>query len=291
MLIRIGALSEQTGVSEELLRAWERRYGLLNPQRTAGGFRLYGDDDLARVQRMVELLGRGLSASDAARSVLSGVALAAPLPGGLPLDDLKGRLHSAFRGFDEAELEAALDAVFSTLDLDAAALELLVPALRELGEDWATGAVSVAQEHFAVNVVRARLMAMARGWDQGFGPRVVLACPEDEQHDVSLIIFGLLMRRRGWRVTFLGANTPLADVLVTQDRMGADFTVLFAAAWEEHEAFAAEMVARAARPFALAGATALPVAERTGCRALTGDPVAAANELTAEFAAAAMGRR
>ena len=286
MLIRIGALSEQTGVSEELLRAWERRYGLLNPQRTAGGFRLYGDADLARVRQMVELLNRGLSASDAARSVLEGSqGSLSTEAAGSPLQELKSRLHKALRGFDEAELEAAIDALFVMFDLDTLAREVLIPALRDLGNDWANGIVSVAQEHFAVHLLRGRLMAMARGWDQGFGPRVVLACPEGELHDVSLILFGLLLRRRGWRVTFLGANTPLEDVLHTQEHVPADFTVLFAAAWAEHQAFAAGMAARATHPFALGGASAPTATGHLGVRALLGDPAAAADELTAEFSA------
>jgi methanogenic corrinoid protein MtbC1 len=235
---------------------------------------------------MVDLLGRGLSASDAARVVLEGGAgMVAETPvGATPLQELERRLHAAFRGFDEAELEAAIDAALASVDLDTSARELFVPALRQIGDDWARGTVSVAQEHFAVHVLRARLLALARGWDQGFGPRVLLACPEDELHDVSLVLFGLLMRRRGWRVTFLGADTPLEDVLATQERLSPEFTVVYSTAWAEHEQFAGAMSARATRPFALAGATAAHVAEETGCRALAGDPVSAAAELTAEFA-------
>jgi DNA-binding transcriptional MerR regulator len=285
MLIRIGALSERTGVSEELLRAWERRYGLLSPERTAGGFRLYSDEDLARVRHMVELLGRGLSASDAARSVLNGVVQAPASAGGATmLESLKARVHAAFREFDDVELEGAIDAVFAAVDLDTAAREVFVPALQQLGDDWASGRVSVAQEHFAVNVLQGRLMAMARGWDQGFGPRVLLACPEGELHGVSLVLFGLLARRRGWRVTFLGANTPLTDVLATQEEIAADCTVIFATVWSEYRQFAEQLAERATRPVALGGATAGPIAEEAGCHALPAGLVEAADALTTEFA-------
>ncbi len=286
MLIRIGALSEQTGVSEELLRAWERRYGLLNPERTAGGFRLYGEEDLARVRRMLELLGRGLSASDAARSVLEGATASASTRTAIsPLEEVRAALHSAFRAFDDNALEAAIDSVFAAVDLDTAARDVFIPALRGLGDDWAAGKVTVAQEHFAVNVLRGRLMAMARGWDQGFGPRILLACPEGELHDVSLVLFGLLVRRRGWRVTFLGANTPLEDILATRQRIAADFTVVFATAWSVHRQFAEALGEQPGTPVALAGLTAPAIAEATGCRVLPEDPVAAGDLLTAEFAA------
>ncbi|MBK6560347.1 MAG: MerR family transcriptional regulator [Dehalococcoidia bacterium] len=171
MLIRIGALSETTGVSEDVLRSWERRYGLLTPQRTAGGFRLYGDDDVQRVRTMVSLLSGGLSAGDAARHILE-TSVPAAANGSLPstnavVEELQGRLHGALRGFDDHALEAAIDAVLAALDLDTAIRDVFIPALKAIGDDWAAGTVSVAQEHFAVNVLRARLMALARGWDQG----------------------------------------------------------------------------------------------------------------------------
>src|SRR5512141_1395702 len=119
MLVRIGALSEMTGVSVDVLRSWERRYGLLSPERTAGGFRLYTEADVARVRAMQNLLSAGVAASEAARQVVAGRA-PAPADAATALVDVRDGLHAAFRGFDEAALEAAIDRVLSDFGLDTA---------------------------------------------------------------------------------------------------------------------------------------------------------------------------
>lgn len=284
MLVRIGALSEMAGVSVDVLRSWERRYGLLSPQRTAGGFRLYTEDDVARVRRMQELLAAGLAASEAARQVMAGGPSAPAADASTALSAVRNELHAALRSFDETALEAAIDRVLAGFGLDTAIREVFLPALRELGDDWAAETVSVAQEHFAVTVLRGRLLALARGWDGGFGPRALLACPTGELHDVSLVMFGLALRSRGWRVTFLGANTPMADVFATQDRIGARLTVLFSSAWDEHRDLAVRLAEDREHSIALAGATAGRIAEEARCRWLQGDPVAAAEEVTRELA-------
>ncbi len=286
MLVRIGALSEMTGVSVDVLRSWERRYGLLSPERTAGGFRLYAEADVARVTAMRAFLAAGVAASEAARQVLAG-AVPAAAGAETALTDVRNELHTALRRFDETAIESAIDRVLAGFGLDTAIRELFLPALRELGDDWAADTVSVAQEHFAVTVLRGRLLALARGWDAGLGPRAVLACPPGEFHDVSLILFGLTVRRRGWRITFLGANTPMEDVFATEERIAARLTVLFASNWDGHRALVPVLAANAARAIALGGATAGPIAEAAGCRWLWGDPVAAAEEVTREIASAA----
>lgn len=287
MLIRIGMLSDLTGVSEDVLRSWERRYGLLTPQRTAGGFRLYEDEDVRRVRSMTQLIASGLSAGEAARYILETARGDVPEESShenSPVEDVRTSLEAAFRSLDDDRLGAAIDRLLATLDLDSAIREVLIPALQTLGSDWASGTVSVAQEHFAVNVLRGRLMALARGWDQGFGPRALLACPPHELHDVSLVLFGLALRRRGWRITFLGANTPLDEVASIQALLSPDLTVLFAANWGEHHSIATELSAHQGAAITLAGSTAGPFAAATGCRWLDSDPVHAATEVTREFA-------
>ncbi len=114
--LRIGELSRRTGVAPELLRAWERRYGLLRPARSEGGFRLYSEADEQRVERMRLHLREGLAAAEAARRAVEGVAdaTAAAAQNGRPeLDAGAVRLRTALDGFDEAEAQAALDALCS----------------------------------------------------------------------------------------------------------------------------------------------------------------------------------
>ncbi len=208
--LRIGELARRTGVPTELLRAWERRYGLVAPTRTPAGYRLYSAGDVRRVGRMRELLASGLSAAEAARATLAEreaeheaettavePALAA------------ASLRAAVERLDDAAAHLAFDRLLADFSLDTVLEGVLLPLLHELGQDWARGEVSVAQEHFASNLVRGRLLALARGWDRGSGPRAVLACPPGERHDLGLLIFGLALREHGWRITFLGADTPL----------------------------------------------------------------------------------
>jgi methanogenic corrinoid protein MtbC1 len=235
---------------------------------------------------MRALLAAGVSASEAARQVLAGVAPGAA-DAETTLADVRNELHAALRHLDETAIEGAIDRVLATFGLDTAIRDLFLPALRELGEDWAAGTVSVAQEHFAVTVLRGRLLALARGWDAGIGPLALLACPPNELHDVSLVMFGLALRRRGWRITFLGADTPAEDIFATEQRIAARLTVLFASNWEGHRALVPLLAANGDRAIALGGATAGPIAEAAGCRWLRGDPVTAAEALTRETAAGA----
>jgi DNA-binding transcriptional MerR regulator len=208
-LLRIGELSRRVGVQVGTLRAWERRYGLLAPSRTDGGFRLYGHDDVARVLAMRSNLDRGLSAAEAARLALSEEQdSTAPL-----LIDGAKELSAALSRFDEAAAQATLDRLLGGLSIDIVLRDVVVPYLRELGDRWQRGEISVAQEHFASNVVRGRLLGLARGWGRGSGSLAVLACAEGEQHDLPLLLFGLVLRTHAWRIGYLGADTPLASLV------------------------------------------------------------------------------
>lgn len=221
-LFRIGELSRRVGVSVELLRAWERRYGLLAPERTRGGFRLYGDEDVSRVLQMRANLDRGFAAAEAARLVVDdGAGLTETA-----LADASAALAAALESFDDAAAQAAFDRLLSAFTVDVMLEEALLPYLRELGDRWQRGEISVAQEHFASNLVRSRLVALSRGWDRGEGPRALLACVEGEQHDLPLVAFGLLLRSHGWRICYLGASTPIASVIQTAQALEPSVVVL-----------------------------------------------------------------
>ena len=281
--LRIGELSRRTAVSPELLRAWERRYGLLQPDRTAGGFRLYTDADLERVGTMQANLQRGVSAAEAARLALSGPSTDSDPAEETPpnLSGALADLTDALDSFDEARAQAILDQALAVYSLDVLLQRIVMPLLRDLGDRWVGGPSSIAQEHFATNVLRGRLMSLARGWGQGRGPTAVLACPPNELHDIALVVFGLALRARGWRITFLGTNTPVETIAETAAAVSAA-AVVVAAEMQQHLAAVTDEIAALARdiPVVLAGAGATPdLALRTGATLLREDPIAAADRL------------
>jgi DNA-binding transcriptional MerR regulator len=271
--LRIGEFARRVDVSPELLRAWERRYGLLRPIRSEGGFRLYTDDDADRVAEMKRALDEGLSAAEAARRVL-----ARPRPVEGLLDDARERLLAAVHDYDEAALHAVLDAALAGFALETVLRELILPALRTVGEEWERGQLEVGQEHFASNLVRERMLGLARLWGRGGGPLAVLACAPGERHDIGLIAFGLLLRSHGWRILLLGADTPLATLSDAVAATGPRLVVVASvdSSLLEAEAVALRRLSRKAH-LVLAGAGAsADVCARLRVECLGGDPVAAA---------------
>lgn len=276
-LLRIGELSRRSGVSPELLRAWERRYDLIRPTRSGGGLRLYSAGDLERVRVMQRHLAEGLAAAEAAALASRS---AEPAPSAIAFEHLRRELEDALLAFDEPRAQTIVDSLLAAATLDTVLSKVVVPYLHELGEGWERGEVSVAQEHFASGVLRGRLLGLGRGWDRGLGPRVLLACAPGEQHDLGLICFGLALRERGWRIGYLGADTPIDSVASAALAFAPQFVVLSAVTAERFRAKANELreLAKVTRLcLGGAGTTAGLVADAVE---LNGDPVDEADRLT-----------
>ena len=279
--VRIGELSRRVGIRPELLRAWEHRYGLLRPSRSAGGFRLYSDADEQRVRAMQGFLAQGYAAAEAARLTL-GAAEAGAVPGAAgELDAAARDFRLGLDAFDDATANRALDRLLASFGTETVLADVVLPYLRDLGERWARGEASVAQEHFASNVLRGRLLGLARGWGQGGGPRALLACAPGELHDLALIIFGLALRARGWRVTYLGPDTPLATLADAAATLGPDLIVVTATSVERIHGAGAELRRLAgAWRLALGGQGATEAAAREArAELLPDDPLAAADAI------------
>jgi MerR family transcriptional regulator, light-induced transcriptional regulator len=278
--LRIGELSRRTGVAPELLRAWERRYGLLHPARSDGGFRLYSDADERRVELMRQYLREGLAAAEAARLALEGAddrALRLADDGRPELEAGAARMRAALDAFEEKAAQEALDDLFAAFTVETVLRVVLLPYLAELGDRWSAGEATVAQEHFASNLIRGRLLGIGRGWDGGDGPRAVLACAPGELHDLGLIAFGLTLNRRGWRITYLGPDTPVDSLVDAAGRLKPDLVVVTATTKRRLTPLM-ETLRDLGRTTAVAvgGAGAEAV---DGVRALDDDPVSAALSL------------
>jgi MerR family transcriptional regulator, light-induced transcriptional regulator len=273
---RIGEFARRVGVTPELLRAWEQRYGLLQPVRTPGGFRLYGEEDAERVERMRRALDEGLSAAEAAR-----VALAAASSSDGLLEDARRRLMGAIESFDEAAVQGALDDALAGFGLEAFVRDLILPTLTAVGRGWEKGNVEISQEHFASNLIRGRLLSLARLWGRGSGPLALLACPPGEQHDISLLAFGLILRSHGWRILFLGSSTPLSTIQETAKTTGSDVIVLvtFDPALVSADGAALRRLARIAPLFVAGPGASRELTGRLRVRRLDGDLIEAAHTI------------
>jgi DNA-binding transcriptional MerR regulator len=290
--VRIGELSRRVGLSTDLLRAWERRYRLLLPARSPKGYRLYTPQDELRIRAMQHQLAGGLSAAEAARVARSATPTEpAYEPNAAETSaaetDTAIRHYRALRraldAYDESGAQQVLDTMVRELSLTTVLRDIVMPYLAELGARWEAGTIDVAQEHFASNLLRGRLAGLALGWGQGVGPRAVLACPEGELHDLPLMVFGIVLNRCGWRVTFLGNQTPVSTLESAVHHLEPQVVVLSATSPAPFSAEAVGLRALATRvPVVLAGAGATPgIVAATGATALSGDPVTEALRLQA----------
>jgi MerR family transcriptional regulator, light-induced transcriptional regulator len=274
--LRIGEFARRVGVTPELLRAWERRYGLLRPVRSPGGFRLYTDQDAERVARMRRALDDGLSAAEAARA-----ALERGQPSEGLLQDAAASLLAAIERYNEAAVHAVLDETLAAFGLEAVLRDVILPTLTQVGLNWEQGTLEISQEHFASNLIRGRLLSLARLWSRGGGPLALLACPPGEPHDISLLAFGLLLRSHGWRILFLGADTPISTLTQTAKTTQPTLAVLtsFNPTLLQAQKTELRRLAKTA-PLVLSGPGASHIlCTQLGVRRLDGDLIQAANDI------------
>lgn len=218
---RIHVAAELSGVRVELIRAWERRYGVLAPKRTPSGYRVYTDRDVALLRRLKQLTEEGVSISEAAAMLpqlleeLEAVP-PTPAPASEPsptsLVAWREEIVVAAEALDQRRVSEVLDEVLGALTPLRAYEEVLVPLQREVGARWHAGTFSVAQEHLVTQEVRARLITLLHTAPMRGRRRAVLACFPEEQHELGLLGTALRLRHAGMMVTLLGQRTPAEEV-------------------------------------------------------------------------------
>lgn len=204
----IGQASLRSGVAVSLIRAWERRYGILRPARTPSGYRLYDDDAIARLRAVRGLIERGWSARQAAAAVLEEAA--APRARVIDTPERRSTLIDAAARYDAAAVDGALDDLFGRGSFEAVIDDLVLPAAARLGDAWADGQIDVAAEHLASSAIFRRLSALFdQGGLPGSGPRVLVGLPPDSRHELGALAFAVALRRLGVDVLYLGADVPV----------------------------------------------------------------------------------
>jgi methanogenic corrinoid protein MtbC1 len=232
LMHRIQSAAKQAGVSTQLLRAWERRYGLVEPQRTDSRYRLYSDDDVAVLSGAKAMVEDGMRIAEVARMPreelrrvgLRGAESEMGKGTRFPVDFLNSAME-AVAALDSESLERILFRVtgMGTLPAREMCERVLLPLLREIGTRWEQKRLSVAAEHFGSAVVRARLHALLTSEARrGFNAdKVVCACPEGELHEGGLLAFAVHAAGSGLDVIYLGANTPTEEIVATAETCAA----------------------------------------------------------------------
>ncbi|MDA1003317.1 MAG: MerR family transcriptional regulator [Chloroflexi bacterium] len=236
MQYTVKAAARATGVGESTLRTWERRYGVPSPGRSATGRRLYEEEDLRVIRRMAALVAAGLpaaQAADAARAEGPGEAFpSAPAQPPPPAHPAVAQIVSAAQQFDDTMVGAIIGGAIAELGWSEALEAVVFPALHAAGEEWERGALNPAHEHFLSELLRSRIAAASVDFvasrAERSPPLALLACPEDERHELGLAAFALLLRERGLHVTYLGADVGPAHLLVAAEQLRPAAIVLAA---------------------------------------------------------------
>jgi MerR family transcriptional regulator, light-induced transcriptional regulator len=239
----IGVVAERTGLSQEVLRVWERRYGAVRPDRDDGGQRVYTDRDVERLQllRLATQGGRpigsvaSLPAGELQRLVREdeqararmGSAEAVPSPSVVDVEDA----IELARELDGAGLEILLTRAATVLGAPQFVERVIAPFMRRVGEEWHAGRLSPAHEHLATAAVqRVVVRVLGTLGDTTGGPAFLVAAPAGERHEIGALLAASVAASEGWRVVYLGADLPAADIAaaaVTTNAKAVGLSVVF----------------------------------------------------------------
>ena len=265
----VRVVAQRTSLSGHVLRAWERRYGVVAPVRTEGGQRLYSDNDIELLSLLQALTAAGGSIGQLARLPVAElrrlaqsqpVALPQVVPGD-PATRWRARAMNAVQALDAGALRSELGRAALALGLPTFLDQLVAPLLREVGAQWREGRLGIAHEHLATVVVREVL-----GWVRdsaetlATAPQLVVATPPNQMHEGGALLVAAAAAAEGWRVTCLGANLPGEDIASAAMRTGARALALSVIHPDDDPALGAHLVsirrALPAIPLLVGGAAA-----------------------------------
>ncbi|MEZ4670971.1 MAG: MerR family transcriptional regulator [Anaerolineae bacterium] len=232
-LYNIGMVARMTGIPVATLRVWERRYGFPTAARTPGEHRLFSEREVLRLRWVKAQVDEGMQTSQAIRTLqhvqeegrLPDI-LTTPAPARPPVSDpslsaFHNRLLELLIDSELQQADQLMGEILTLYPLEDLILDVVTPTMHDIGLAWLAGEISVAAEHLATNFLRQHLlMWMITGPAPFDGvPPVVLVCAPDEWHEGSLMIMGVLLRRRRWPVAYLGQSVPLTDVAALAEKI------------------------------------------------------------------------
>jgi MerR family transcriptional regulator, light-induced transcriptional regulator len=229
------AVIRRTGLSADVLRAWERRYGAIQPDRTPGGQRLYSDADVERLVLLQRATAAGHSISEIARLDRDRLEALLDRPGGSggsagAVAAAESHLRDAMattEGLDSSGLEAVLKRATLSVGMELFVDTLLPRFLRAVGDRWHRGGITPAHEHLATQTVRRVLGWILEAYDAApDAPQIVVATPASELHELGAMLVAAAAASEAWRVLYLGANLPAGDIAAAATQVQASVVAL-----------------------------------------------------------------
>ena len=221
----IAVVSERTGLSQDVLRVWERRYGVVSPVRAPSGLRLYTDDDIHRLVLIQSAMRGRRSISRVAKLPTDALATlvdednearkqrAGATSSRYDAGDVVGGALALARLLDASALDEALRRAAVVMGMPAFLETVAAPLLRRIGDEWYAGRLSPAHEHLVTSSLHDIVMAMMRTFSHGVGaPTVLVATVAGERHVIGAALVGAAAALEGWNVLYLGANLPASEI-------------------------------------------------------------------------------
>ena len=216
----IRAISELTGVPTTTLRAWERRYGLLKPGRTAKGHRLYSAEDIDLVKDIVNLLKSNHTISEAIRIIRNpelSESVGADVEGHWAV--YQQRMLKSIENFNEQNLDTTYNEALSIYPVDMVTQKVIIPVLQLLGKRWEKRETGIAEEHFFSAFLRNKLGARLHHESRrSRGNKILVACLPDEYHELGILLFCIAALGHGYQILYLGTNMPPSQLVKVVER-------------------------------------------------------------------------
>lgn len=241
-IFTIKVVCERTGIKPVTLRAWERRYNLLDPSRLENNYRLYSDRDIQILRWITHRLENGLTISRAVREYhelrLNGI-----WPEALPIlqtpvlrnppkaspKEYSEQLFTAITSHNEIKARQIIDTIQSVFNLETIFFEIFNPCLYEIGEAWYRGEIRIATEHYASGFIRGFLMNLLQAFPvNNRAPKLLVGCAPEEFHEIGPLMLSVLLRREGYQVEFLGSDLPVDDLVAYAEDISPDMVILSA---------------------------------------------------------------
>jgi len=230
---RIHRVAKLTGLSKDVIRIWERRYGLVKPSRSSNRYREYSDEEVALLRFVKAQMEQGATIGSLAveghDSLVARMRIATPVsaedqkPHERLLDDLMGSLDP----LDKAGFERRLNGAVAVIPFEEAVQRILLPLQRRIGELWHQGLLDIGVEHYVTKIVQQKLFSVMNQLPVNeSGPRVLIACPEGETHEIGAQAVAYIAAIKGCHVYYLGPNLPSSDLVIFCEKIKPDLVLL-----------------------------------------------------------------